>query len=145
MVLLENQPFFKTYLQTFRCCDFLWFSRVSWKPFLKKEFVLLSRYLGSKKASDKPRWLLVTVLLQPWVLGSKLPPFACYMELCVPVGDTVPGLLKGGDRKQLSTPHGPLVPLWFTVLSVSSVCLFFALLLCELVTLSSFPWLTPNL
>lgn len=31
----------------------------------------------------------------------------------VPMGDSIPGLLKRGTRRQLPPPHGPVVPPWF--------------------------------
>lgn len=64
-------------------------------------------------------------------LASKLPPSACFTELDVWVGDTFPGPLKSGERKQLPTPVVQLC--LFGLLCCQSLiwCLFSCLFLCE--------------
>ena len=94
--------------------------------FFKKKS--LSHSLGTRGArrhltSHVDLWYPMPVW--PKQLASKLPPSACYTELCVRVGDTFPGPLKSGERKQLPTPHSPVMPVWFAVLSQSHLYVCF--------------------
>lgn len=117
------------------------------KTILKKRS--LSRSLGTwgaKRLLTNHVDFWYVVFLQPKELDSKLSPFGCYTELCVAVGHNTLGTLRSGDRKPLPVSLSPVLPPWFAMLlSVSSVCLFFALLLCKQSHFIPFWWLNPHL